>query len=54
MATILEIIATIAALLWLAGGLYAIYAIRHFIKGCDKVIRDMVEDVERGRKELWQ
>ncbi len=52
MTTFLGVIATIAALFWLVGGIYAIYAIRHFIRGCDKLIGDMAADIERGKKEL--
>lgn len=44
----------LAALIWIAAGCYVVCAIRHFIKGCDKVIRDMAADEERVRKELWQ
>ncbi len=47
-----EAIATVAALVWLFGGIYMIYAIRHFIKRCDKVIFEMEEDVRRGREEM--
>lgn len=47
-----EVIATAAALVWLAGGIYMIYSIRRFIKGCEKVIFEMDEDVRRGREEM--
>lgn len=47
-----EAIATVAALVWLAGGIYMIYSIRRFIKRCEKVIFEIDEDVKRSREDL--